>query len=68
MQGADTLIGSSPRDAARRHGVQLHKRAIDAAGSTVSFGDGTSSTWARSMWATGFRLDHSWIDAPGVRR
>ena len=41
LAGRDTLIGSSPRTLRRRHGVQLHKRAVDAAGSTVSFADGT---------------------------
>src|SRR5204862_8336079 len=41
LEGRETLIGSSPRALRRRHGVQLHGRAVDAAGSTVSFSDGT---------------------------
>src|SRR5256714_9137251 len=31
LAGRDTLIGSSPRALGRQHGVQVHKRAIDAA-------------------------------------
>ena len=62
MEGRDTLIGSSPRALRRRHGVELHPRAVDAAGSSVSFDDGTSLEVATVLWATGFRLDHSWVD------
>jgi putative flavoprotein involved in K+ transport len=63
QQREDTLIGSNPR-AARRRGIQLHGRAVDAAGSTVSFSDGTDLDLRGVVWATGFRLDHSWIEAP----
>jgi putative flavoprotein involved in K+ transport len=64
MEGRDTLIGSSPRALRRRHGVQLHGRAVDAERSRVSFGDGTSLDVRSVIWATGFGVDHSWIDAP----
>jgi putative flavoprotein involved in K+ transport len=64
LAGRDTLIGSSPRTLRRRHGVQLHKRAIDAAGSTVSFAGGTQLDVGSVVWATGFRADHSFIDVP----
>jgi putative flavoprotein involved in K+ transport len=64
MAGRDTLIGSSPRAMRRRHGVELHDRAVDAAGSSVSFSDGTKVHVAAVIWATGFRVDHSWIDLP----
>ena len=40
----DTLIGSSPRSL-RRHGVEFHGRTVAADGSTVTFGDDTSSMW-----------------------
>jgi putative flavoprotein involved in K+ transport len=59
----DTLIGSSPRGL-RRHGVEFHARALDAAGSTVTFGDETTLDVRTVIWATGFRLDHAWIDVP----
>jgi putative flavoprotein involved in K+ transport len=64
MAGRDTLIGSTPRALRRRHGVQLHSRATDAAGSTVSFDGGTKLDVEAVIWATGFRVDHSWVDVP----
>jgi putative flavoprotein involved in K+ transport len=64
MQYRETLIGSSPRALRRRHGVQLHPRATDATDDSVSFGDGTCLAVSSVIWATGFRLDYSWIDAP----
>jgi len=64
LAGRDTLIGSSPRVLRRRHGVRLHKRAVDAAGSTMRFDDGTTLDVGSVLWATGFRLDHSFIDVP----
>ena len=64
LAGRDTLIGSSPRVLRRRHGVQLHKRAVDAAGSTMRFDDGTALDVGSVLWATGFRVDHSFIDVP----
>jgi putative flavoprotein involved in K+ transport len=59
----DTLIGSNPRRA-RRHGIELHGRAVAAAGSSVSVADGTELEVRGVIWATGFRVDHSWIDVP----
>jgi putative flavoprotein involved in K+ transport len=64
LAGRDTLIGSSPRVLRRRHGVQLRKRAVDAAGSTMRFDDGTALDVGSVLWATGFRVDHSFIDVP----
>jgi putative flavoprotein involved in K+ transport len=63
-QGRDTLVGSSPRALRRRHGVQLHPRVIDASGTEVTFSDGTRLTVSSVIWATGFKLDFSWIDVP----
>ena len=59
----DTLIGSSPRSL-RRHGVVFHRRAVDAAGSTVTFSDDEKLEVRSVIWATGFRLDHSWVEVP----
>jgi putative flavoprotein involved in K+ transport len=64
LAGRDTLIGSSPRVLRRRHGVQLHRRAVEAAGTKVTFSDGTHIHVHSVIWATGFELDHSWIDLP----
>ena len=63
QQREDTLIGSRPR-ALRRHGVQLHGRATSAAGSTLTLGDGVELDVESVIWATGFQVDHSWIDVP----
>jgi putative flavoprotein involved in K+ transport len=63
MQHRDFLIGSTPRSI-RRRGVELHPRAVDAAGSEVTFSDGERLSVDAVVWATGFRVDHSWIDAP----
>jgi putative flavoprotein involved in K+ transport len=63
MQDRDTLIGSSPRGL-RRQGVGLRPRATAASGREIRFSDGSSLTVDSVIWATGFRLDHSWIDAP----
>ena len=63
MKDRDTLIGSTPRGA-RRLGVHLHGRVTAASGSQVTFADGTTGSFATVIWATGYRLDHAWIDAP----
>jgi putative flavoprotein involved in K+ transport len=63
LSGRDTLIGSSPR-AIKRHGVQLRPRAADASERTFSFADGTELSVDAVIWATGFGLDHTWVDLP----
>jgi putative flavoprotein involved in K+ transport len=64
LSGRDTLIGSRPRTIERRNGVRLHGRAVHAAARTVTFSDGERLDPSTVIWATGFRVDHSWIDAP----
>jgi putative flavoprotein involved in K+ transport len=64
LSGRDTLIGSRPRTLRRRHGVHLHGRAVAAAGHTVTFSDGLQLAPGAVIWATGFKVDHSWIDVP----
>jgi putative flavoprotein involved in K+ transport len=64
LAGRDTLIGSNPRTLRQRHGVRLHPRAVEASGSTIRFSDGSGLDVGSVIWATGFRNDHSWIDAP----
>jgi putative flavoprotein involved in K+ transport len=63
LQHRETLIGSSPRGI-RRRGVHLHPRAVDAFGTEVTFSDGERLLVDAVVWATGYRVDHSWIDAP----
>ncbi len=59
-------------DRAAREGLlHLTTRAVDAEHDTVRFSDGSSMRPRTLIWATGFRIDDSWIDVPsrkaGVR-
>jgi len=64
MRERDFLIGSSPREARRRFGVDLKPRLVGVSGRTASFADGTEVDVDAVVWATGFRPDHSWIGLP----
>jgi putative flavoprotein involved in K+ transport len=66
LSGRDALIGSSPR-AIRRRGVHVRPRATGAAGPTVTFADESTLNPRTVIWATGFGLDHSYIEAPVFR-
>jgi putative flavoprotein involved in K+ transport len=61
MRDRETLIGSSPRSA-RRAGVHMRPRAVGVSGRTCSFADGSTLDVDAVIWATGYRLDHSWIE------
>ena len=64
MQHRETLIGSSPCAARRRHGIELRGRADDVPGSEVGFDDGGRLSPGAVIWATGFELDHSFVQLP----
>lgn len=64
LRHRDTLIGSSPRAARRRHGIRLCGRTVDASDSEVRFDDGGRLTPSAIIWATGFALDHSVLHVP----
>jgi putative flavoprotein involved in K+ transport len=66
LKDRETLIGSRASALRREHGVTLRPRTTDASGTTVSFEDGTKMDVSSVIWATGFELDHSWVDVPGV--
>jgi putative flavoprotein involved in K+ transport len=59
----DTLIGYRPRTL-ERLGVAFHPRTLDASGQAVTFSDDTKLEVETVIWATGFRLDHSWVELP----
>jgi putative flavoprotein involved in K+ transport len=63
IKDRETLIGSSPRRA-RRQGIRMRPRATGAQGSTVTFADGSEVVVDAVVWATGFRLDHSFVELP----
>jgi len=64
MQDRETLIGSSPRAARRRHGIRLRGRAEDVSGREVRFSDSSTLDPGAVIWATGFGLDHSFVQVP----
>jgi putative flavoprotein involved in K+ transport len=61
----DPTIGTS-RTALRKAGVDLRPRLLGATGRSASFADGSSVEVDAVVWATGFRPDYTWIDAPEV--
>jgi putative flavoprotein involved in K+ transport len=62
LAGRDQVIGPGPRRLARRQGIRLRPRAASAAGQTVTFADGSAADFDAVVWATGYTVDHSWID------
>jgi putative flavoprotein involved in K+ transport len=62
----DVVIGGGLREL-RRHGVGVRPRVTGASGHTITFDGGESADYDGVVWATGFRIDHSWIDIPEVR-
>ena len=54
---------SSPR-VIRRRGVHVRPRATGAAGSTITFADDSTLDARTVIWATGFGVDYSYIEAP----
>ena len=64
LRQRETLIGSSPRELERDFAVELKPRAVSASGRTVRFADGSEAEVDGVVWATGYRADHAWIDAP----
>jgi putative flavoprotein involved in K+ transport len=64
MQDRETLIGSSPRAARRRHGIHLHGRTVSVQAHEVAFADGAKVEPSAVIWATGFALDFSLVKAP----
>jgi putative flavoprotein involved in K+ transport len=60
----DTLIGSSPGDLTKRHGVELKPRLVDVDGRRARFEDGSELAVDAVVWATGYRPDYSWVRLP----
>ncbi|HET7304324.1 MAG TPA: FAD-dependent oxidoreductase [Segeticoccus sp.] len=63
----DVVIGTSRRTL-RRAGVDLRPRLVGADGKAARFADGSSAPVDGVVWATGFRPDYSWIEAPATDR
>ena len=62
----DVVIGGGLKEL-RRHGVEIRPRVVGASGRTLSFDDDASAQYDGIVWATGFRIDHSWIEVCGIK-
>lgn len=62
----DVVIGGGLRELKRR-GVVVRRRVVSGSGRTVTFEDRGSGDYEAIVWATGFRIDHSWIEIPEVK-
>ncbi len=58
------LIGASPRDIARRHGVRIVPRIMRAEGRGLRASDGSLVQPRTVIWATGFQPSFPWLRAP----
>src|SRR4051812_1281308 len=63
LKDNETLVGSSPRGA-RKQGIRVRTRATGAQGTKVTFADGSEIAVDAIVWATGFRLDHAFVELP----
>ena len=66
MSQRDVVIGGGLREL-RTHGVGVRPRVTAASNRAVSFEGGESAEYEGIVWATGFRIDHSWVDIPEVK-
>jgi putative flavoprotein involved in K+ transport len=62
----DVVIGGGLREL-RKRGVVIRPRVVGGSGRTVRFDDGSTGDYDAIVWATGFRVDHSWIEIPEVK-
>ena len=61
----EQVLGTSWRRL-RQQGIAVRPRATEAAGSAVTFADGSQLRVDGVVWATGYRPDYSWLDLPGA--
>ena len=66
MSERDVVIGGGHKEL-KAHGVKVRPRTSAADNGGVGFEDGSSGEYDVVIWATGFRLDHSWIDVPEIK-
>jgi putative flavoprotein involved in K+ transport len=62
----DVVIGGGLREL-RAAGVGVRPRVAGANGRTITFEGGESVDYDGVVWATGFRVDHSWVEIPEVK-
>ena len=61
----ELVIGTSTRRLVKA-GVTVHPRVTATDATTVTFADGSTTTPAVIVWATGYRSDYSFIDITGA--
>jgi len=66
MSDRDVVIGGGQKEL-RRQGVTVRPRAIGATNGSVRFADYSEGEYDVVIWATGFHVDHSWIDMPDIK-
>jgi putative flavoprotein involved in K+ transport len=66
LAGRDQIVGTGPKQLARRHGITIRPRVQAVAGRSITFADGTHVEYDGVVWATGFSTDDSWVDVPDV--
>jgi putative flavoprotein involved in K+ transport len=66
LSGRDQIIGGGLREL-KRHGAVVRPRVSSVSRRAITFVDGSSSEYDAILWATGFRMDHSWIEIPQVK-
>lgn len=60
----EILIGLTPRDLARDHGVRLVPRIVDARREELVTAAGETLSPRTVLWATGFRPSYPWLRVP----
>lgn len=66
LASRDQVIGGGLREL-KRHGVVERPRLASASGRSVTFSDGSSAEYDAVIWATGFTMDHSWVEIPDAK-
>ena len=64
MRERGDLVIGSPLRRLRAAGVQIRPRVTSMTGDEVGFQAGPSVQVATVLWATGFRVNYSWVDVP----
>lgn len=64
LSKTDPLIGTDLKQLARQRGVSLVGRTEKAEGLTVTLAGGQTLPVSTILWATGFRPQFSWVQAP----
>lgn len=58
------IVGSTPKEIAKRNGVRLVPRIVRAEGNTLRAADGARLGPKTVLWATGFKPNYPWLHAP----